>query len=376
LRREDGPPDNTMMTARQLLARNRRRAGQVAMRVMLGPICGTAPRTALRSLAGRSWEQKVAAHLEDVSVASDAHVERYDLGQDLPDSFRTTKGFDVRHLYVLREVCVSPSSGLVWLPGGPILEESVGSLSRLMGHERWIMEGPLLPVGPTVAGTVVICPVASYFHWVLECLPRLLQALAAAPEATLVVPPRMPRYAEEAIELLGIANVQRAEGPFVAERLVLVPREPQLGFIRRCDLELVRAALIPRIGTPGPGQEPIYVSRRLARRSPVNEAELEQVAVRRGLRVVYAEKMSFAEQIECFARAPLILGPHGAGLTNLVFAEQLEELLELFVVDHFNDCYARLAALMGARYRPFSCTGPDLARSVAPLETIAATLGG
>ena len=360
------------MGARRFVARQRRRAAQVAWRLALGPVSGTTPRKDIRSIARRSWEPAVAAHVEEIAVVSDAHVEHYDFGRPLPVQFTSTKGFDTRHRYTLRDVCVSPSMGLVWFPGGPILEESVGSLPRLLAHERWMLEEPLLPPRRTIEGTVTVLPVASYYHWILECLPRALQSLEAEPEAILVVPTVLPRYAEEAIELLEFKNVIRSDEPVAAERLVLVGREQAPGWIRGVDIEMLRAAVLAKVGSRGAEGDGIYVSRRLARRSPLNEEELEQRVARQGLRVIQAEKLSFAEQVTLFSGASLVVGPHGAGLTNLVFADRLDRLVELFVVDHFNDCYARLAAQRGAAYDDLYCTGPDRARSLAPIEAVEA----
>ncbi len=351
------------------MARARRKSGQIAWRAALGPVSGAAPGRYIRSIVEQAWRPEVAAHLDEAVVLSEAHVEAYEFGRPLPAQFRVSKAYDTRHLYRMRDVCVSPRRGLCWLPGGPILGESFGSVERMFGWDNGVLQEPLVRPGLTIEGPVVVLPTAAYFHWLLESLPCALHALAAEPDATLVVSPSLPRFACEAVELLGIRDVRWSDEPIVAERFVLVGHEPAFGFVPREDVEIVRAALLPAVGI-ALGDDRIYVSRALATRSPLNEPELERLAAGRGWKVVNAETLPFASQVELFTGANRIAGPHGAGLANLVFAERLAQLLEIFPVEKFNDCYARLAAQRGAAYDPFQCSGEMSASSVAPFEAI------
>ena len=58
------------------------------------------------------------------------------------------------------------------------------------------------------------------------------------------------------------------------------------------------------------------------------------------------------EQIDCFAAAEVIVGPHGGGLSNLVFASSGVRVLELFAPSYVNPCYwAITESIPGASYR-------------------------
>jgi hypothetical protein len=354
---------------RRFVARSRRRAARLAWRAALGPISGELKHA---GSLWRQWPPAVAAHLESAVVVDEATVERYDDGRSLPPRFRASRAFDDRYLYRLRNVCVSPWTGLSWLPGGPILRESAGSLDNMIEDQRWMLEEPLMRPRRTIEGPVTVAPPVSYYHWVLEVLPRLLRSLAAEPAATVVVPRRMPRYAEESMALLELPRIARSDEPVLAESLVFVSWDSR-GMARRSDVELIRETLRPYAVRPAEPSERVYVSRRFSRRTPVNEDELERLAERHGFRVVYAERLSFAEQISLFSGARVFAGPHGAGLTNMVFAGEPERLLELFAVDFHHDCYARLSAQLGAGYAWFSCTGGSQEQSVAPLEVLEET---
>jgi capsular polysaccharide biosynthesis protein len=72
----------------------------------------------------------------------------------------------------------------------------------------------------------------------------------------------------------------------------------------------------------------------------------------------------FADQVRRFASAEMILGPHGAGLTNLAFAPDAT-LVELFG-SYRNACFFALARGMGHGYACASCRadGDDMVADV------------
>ena len=56
--------------------------------------------------------------------------------------------------------------------------------------------------------------------------------------------------------------------------------------------------------------------------------------------------------MRAFAEAEYIVGPHGAGLTNLAFAAPGAAVVELFARDYVNECFWALASTVeGLRYR-------------------------
>lgn len=67
----------------------------------------------------------------------------------------------------------------------------------------------------------------------------------------------------------------------------------------------------------------IYISRSKARfRRLLNEPELYPLLKKYGFKVVWPEDLTYKEQVQLFYDAEAIISPHGAGLTNLLFAEK------------------------------------------------------
>jgi len=73
----------------------------------------------------------------------------------------------------------------------------------------------------------------------------------------------------------------------------------------------------------------IFISRKGATRSPKGIFEIEEVFRNRGFQIYNAEDFSFAVTIQMFQDAHLIVGIHGAGLTNMVFAHTGCQIVEL-----------------------------------------------
>jgi capsular polysaccharide biosynthesis protein len=82
----------------------------------------------------------------------------------------------------------------------------------------------------------------------------------------------------------------------------------------------------------------------------VNEDALVPALGRLGFSVVRAEELTFGEQVARFAEAEVVVGAHGAGLTNVVFSPEAT-LIELFEASYTNPCYEALSAACGHRYQ-------------------------
>jgi capsular polysaccharide biosynthesis protein len=97
--------------------------------------------------------------------------------------------------------------------------------------------------------------------------------------------------------------------------------------------------------------EMIYVWRADASHRPMrNEDELVERLICHGVTPVLLATLSLDEQIRLFRNARLVIGPHGAGLTNVVFGTPGAVLYELLPQHYRNPCMSRLAQLRGVHY--------------------------
>ena len=101
----------------------------------------------------------------------------------------------------------------------------------------------------------------------------------------------------------------------------------------------------------------IFISRRKALgRRITNENEVIEALRPLGFVTYILEDMSYLEQVKLFAQAKIIVAPHGAGLTNLLFAEDLT-ILELFG-SYVGNEFANLSRGLGFKYGCLVCPPP------------------
>jgi hypothetical protein len=220
---------------------------------------------------------------------------------------------------------------------------------------------------------------SNYFHWLVDTCTVLEGLEAAWPDRDvrprLIVRAGAPTFARESLEILGWENLE--EWPLgwrpgqpedeVAmhhqhvESLVIPSwRHSRYGLAPRA-LSWLRTALLERVpASPGP-PERLYIDRSSRRwRSVVNEEEVMHLLAERGFRVVRPEQLTMGEQIQLFRRAEVIVGLHGAGLANLLFAPSAH-LVEL-IGDYGGDEYFAMACALGNTYTRVRCasSGEDV----------------
>ncbi|HEU0080328.1 MAG TPA: glycosyltransferase family 61 protein, partial [Longimicrobiaceae bacterium] len=102
---------------------------------------------------------------------------------------------------------------------------------------------------------------------------------------------------------------------------------------------------------PEAPRERIYVSRGdAAHRRVRNEPEVMEALRARGFRCVAPGGMRVAEQAALFASAETVVGPHGSGFANLVFAAPGARVVELFSRNYVNPCFWSVANQSGLEY--------------------------
>jgi hypothetical protein len=226
-----------------------------------------------------------------------------------------------------------------------------------------------------VSGTVVVAlnrGSHNYFHWLIQVLPEIDVACRAAADVSLLTGPALP-WQTESLTLLGHAGTPRIE--VGRDRRYRIASLGCSGFVYGAksfrmtttapDMYRRMAERVPR--TPGPRR--IYVSRADAgHRRVINEDLLRRELERRGFTVVTLGGRLVAEQINMFRNADIVVGPHGAGLSNIVFCEPGAVLYEFVPEGYLNSCFNVPARAAGVHYFGDLCAaegdGPPWLRNI------------
>jgi capsular polysaccharide biosynthesis protein len=112
----------------------------------------------------------------------------------------------------------------------------------------------------------------------------------------------------------------------------------------------VRGKFHPGLDEKPVGKKRFYISRRNAVRPALNEDEILAAIKPWGITVVEPERLSLQEQVELFSDAGLIMGPHGAGIQNSLWAPRGCKVLEFISPRYFTGLYWTLADSLGHDY--------------------------
>jgi hypothetical protein len=279
--------------------------------------------------------------------------------------------------------------GLVLDQQGDILLESAMSREEVL-QQNGIFERLVPPRGIPRPGRYALLAHPwsyGYYHWLLEALPRLalLEQDARLADLQLIVPGPLKRFQQETLQLAGIPDERLVSfdgGCWEVEELFFPSLPAPTGNPSPHAVEWLRRTFLP--GTPdlaepsGLGGRKLYLSRRDApQRRLLNETQITDFLVSEGFEIYCAGDHSFAEQVKTFSEASLVIAPHGAAVSNMVFASSSACLIEFFGRNYVNGCYWALANL---RQQPYGCltgepTGLDYTISLAALQSMMAGAG-
>jgi capsular polysaccharide biosynthesis protein len=197
----------------------------------------------------------------------------------------------------------------------------------------------------------------NYYHWTTQILPAIDWGVRNRRQSrlTLLLPPLQPRQ-EEMLGLLGYADVPRLTLTLHANyALASAEYSEFLGARMPGLVSTAAAATFARLRDTVPpaidGPREIYIARTDATRRPLlNEAELIDLLERQGVSVIAPGTLPVTRQIALFRRARLIIGPHGAGLTNIGFCEPGSHVYELLCSHYPNISFNRIAQTAGVNY--------------------------
>ncbi|HEV2330865.1 MAG TPA: glycosyltransferase family 61 protein [Verrucomicrobiae bacterium] len=199
-------------------------------------------------------------------------------------------------------------------------------------------------------GTALLLGAANsdnYYHWMLDSVPRwkVLQAAKQFNYDFVLLHDEPVRFQDETLDRMGIPREKRlrCSKNFVHqfERLVVLPLPP----VTSWSCSYVRS-LFPKRAS---GPENIYLRRGPGRRQLVNEAELEAALAKIGFVSIEPGRQTATEQAGFLSSARCVVAPHGAALTNIIFAPCGALIVELLHPQYRWGCYPYLAKTCGHR---------------------------
>jgi capsular polysaccharide biosynthesis protein len=242
-------------------------------------------------------------------------------------------------------------SGTVITPNREVLARSTIALSCFyQGHSEVTWEE-----APLIDEDVFLLATAwgrNYAHWLFDILPRAA-AVDRCLDRTLLLDRNAPSFEEESMRLIwnNVKTLSPAASLVRCRNIRVHVASAASGVPNPAPLQVMRDRLIEAAGgqnTAGPKR--IYISRQKSKRTIVNPEQVEPILQNYGFEEVFCEDLSITEQIRLFSRCEVILGAHGAGTMNTIFASKGTRLIELYNPGWWDHAAHRVASLVGVSH--------------------------
>jgi len=208
---------------------------------------------------------------------------------------------------------------------------------------------------------------ASFFHKMIEVMPRVAPYVAflRANPGVQIHAPEDRSQVSELLRMLGVDPVRVVTG-ITRAKLAYLPQGTPCGFPDARSIQLLSKLLRERVQSePRPPRDRLIYVRRSGLRRFAVEAPivfvLRAIAERRRLNfTVFDDHPTppLSTAAELFGAAVAVVGPHGAGLSNVVFSEPGTALIEGVCNEpHVNMCYQMTAHMLGLRYHAIPSRG-------------------
>lgn len=207
-----------------------------------------------------------------------------------------------------------------------------------------------------------------YYHWICDILPRFYMVLEDLPMDTkIIIPANAQAWQIRSLELIGIERERMVafslDQIWKLQDFYFAPPVAMTGDHMNEAVAWVSDKIVNQLGIKNNKfpKERIYISRGLAnKRRIVNEEHLISYLKANGFKIVQNEVLSFDEQVQLYNSASIIVAPHGAGLTNMMFSKAGTAVLEIFEKGTLRRCYWTLAHAKKINYTCFLGNSIDI----------------
>ena len=195
-----------------------------------------------------------------------------------------------------------------------------------------------------------------FFHWMTDNLSRIGLLLKQNINDPIIIDQETYdcSFVKESIELLKVNFIITPNEKFYKyKEITVTSKTAPSGNYNKELLNFISYQLIKSVSDlPESNIKRIWISRsKTNHRKIKNENEIREIFESYGFKIVYPEQNNLEENIKLFNNAEWVAGLHGAGLTNMMFMEKNNNILEIRRKDdNNNNCYFTMASDLEQNY--------------------------
>ena len=255
--------------------------------------------------------------------------------------------FEKREVFEISNARVDPAMGEVYLESGEFVIQSTAWHTYVPYPERRPLGGAQRLFDDN---GFIRLPSWTYYHQIIENLPPYLFLKSLRPLAQTLIPAESSQLVREILDSLGFTYVTH-QRQIIVNKLFMVSQGRDSGYPHPKDLQVLRSYFTGENKNEQTPEQILYISRLKSTRSFPGEARLIALLERDPrVKVVEAETLSFLDQRKVFSTAKVIIGIHGAGLTNQIWMRPGGSILEISDPNYSNAVYECLASSLGHSY--------------------------
>ena len=192
-----------------------------------------------------------------------------------------------------------------------------------------------------------------YYFWIFYHITRfwLIQMFQNRNEVKHFLNSKPNSFEQQTLELLQIDSTDFGYlNPSATKfrQLYLPVGIHRFSFTHPGAIKWLRTQLLPLDSSP---HRRIFLSRQdAARRRLLNEEKIINRLKPHDFEVIVPSSLSVADQIEVFSQAEIVVGPHGSGFANMVFASPQAKMIEIHSPHWALGFYRSLAWMMGQQH--------------------------
>jgi hypothetical protein len=286
--------------------------------------------------------------------------------QEIPKVFLDNLEYPLyeKTLFRIRGAKIRGADGLIFLPDGSVSHQTAWALEQIecchAYQKKW--RGPEIFKQGNYSSLILHWGLG-YYHWFNDVLSTLHGTVELMPTDTVFLMPQGFKNAYggdfymKSLNALGISSERVVEfdgcESWILENLwwqppAVHPDDQTPGSLQWIGERISQSISVLESEKP----QRIYVSRREpSARVICNEQELIVGLEGFGFRICLLEQMPFEEQVRLFRNAEVVVAPHGAGFTNLIFSKPGTRVVEIHAAGHERRCYWTLCEELGHGYR-------------------------
>ena len=285
-------------------------------------------------------------------------------------AFYAHKPDQSKFVFVLNDAIIEPTSSYIFDRERKLIGDSVSwSIQQAMLRST-VRPKRNVPVQKT--GEYLFLGHQAFYHWLIEDFSSYLLARRERPYLSTLVFRTSPRYVFAALRIIG-ANFETIERCTQVERLVFASKgsalQPHSVDVSALEIFAKNLPQTEEIRN----YDLVYISRLKDGRVPENEVQIQEYFTNKGFSILNLDEFDLESQIAIFKTAKVVVGTHGAGLSNIIWSLPGTIVIEISRIEH-PIAFSYLAQIRSQIYYSIVCNSDRWIVGLNEIDNVVSSL--